>query len=345
MRVLVVATSPKTRGGITSLLKLVRRSELWDKYSCFWLSTHRDSSAIVKIAYFVRAFILFHVLLPFYDIVHINFSFGFSIHRKYVLFRIAKFFRKKTVIHLHCGNQLEQFWDKEYDYMFRNTDHAIVLSQGIKEIVLSKVGAEYAEKISVLYNPCPDIKVMSKGDIPNILFLGRVVKDKGYRELITAFSSVNKRHPEWTLTICGAGEIKAAKDLCVEKKCEGSVSFPGWISGDEKNQYLSNSSILCLPSYAEGFPVCILEAWSANVPVIATPVGAVPELLQDGVTGLFVPPADVKSLEGAIEKLILEPEFRKTLSENAGYLAKTELSEEVFVSSLDRIYSSVLSSK
>lgn len=344
-KVLVIATSRKTHGGITSVLQMIRHTALWKKYGCYWLSTHRDSSSIVKTAYFLRAFVLFLIILPFYDVVHINFSFGFSLHRKYLLFWIAKFFQKKTVIHLHCGNQLEQYWDKEYDYMFRNANRAIVLSQGIKDTVLSKIGTEYSEKIKVLYNPCPDIKVTSKGDSTNILFLGRIVKEKGYMELIKAFSSIYKRHPEWTLTLCGSGEIKTARDLCIEYKCKDAVFFPGWISDDEKNQYLSYSSILCLPSYAEGFPICILEAWSASVPVIATPVGAVPELLQDGVTGLFVRPADVKSLEDAIEKLIMEPEFRKTLSENAGYLAKTKLSEEVFISSLDRIYSSVVSSK
>lgn len=324
------------------MLQTMMHSVLWEEYNCYWLSTHRDTSAFVKIAYFVRAFILFCFLVPFFDVVHINFSFGFSTHRKYILFRMAKFFRKKTVIHLHCGNQLEQFWDAEYDYMFRNADHAIVLSQGIKDEVLSKIGTEYEEKISVLYNPCPDIKVMTNGDSHNILFMGRIVKDKGYRELIKAFSSIYKRHPEWTLTICGAGEIKAAKELCVENNCEDAVFFPGWIFSDEKNRHFSNSSILCLPSYAEGFPICILEAWSANIPVIATPVGAIPELLQNGVNGLLVQPKDVKSLEDAIERLISEPRLRETLSENAEELAKTKLSEEVFISSLDRIFSSVL---
>lgn len=340
-KILIIATSPKTRGGVSSVLRIIQRSDLWKKYSCHWLSTHRDSSAIVKIVYFAIAFILFHILLPFYDIVHLNFSYGFSIHRKYILFRIAKFFRKKTVIHLHCGNQLERLWNKEYDYMFKHANRTLVLSQGIKDAILRKIGVDYSEKITVLYNPCPEICINRDNDCNNILFLGRLVKEKGYRELLEAFSSVHKRHRDWTLTICGTGETEQAKFLCEQYGCKDAVSFPGWVSDEKKAGYLSTSSILCLPSYEEGFPICILEAWSAGVPVIASSVGAIPELLKDGDNGILVRPRDVQSLENAIVKLISEPVLRQVLSENALYLAKTKLSEEVFISSLDHIYNSL----
>lgn len=337
-KVLIIATSPKTRGGITSLLKLVRRSVLWDKYRCFWLSTHRDAPGIVKMAYFIRAILLYPFLLPFFDVVHINFSVGFSLTRKYVFFKIARVFCKTTVIHLHCGSQLEHLWNRKYDYMFKHSDRALVLSQGIKDVILRKIGAEYSEKITVLYNPCPKICINRDNDSHNILFLGRLVKEKGYRELLEAFSSVHKRHPDWTLTICGTGEMEKAKSLGRKYGCEEAVSFPGWVSDEEKEGFLSSSSILCLPSYEEGFPISILEAWSAGVPVIASSVGAIPELLQDGDNGLLVQPRDALSLENAIEKLVSEPALRQTLSENARHMAETELSEREFILKLDRIY-------
>lgn len=338
MKVLVVATSPKTKGGISSLLKLVRRTGLWSRYGCFWLSTHRDAPGIVKIAYFMRALFLFPILLPFYNIVHINFSIGFSLHRKYIFFRIARFFGKKIIIHLHCGNQLEQLWNHKYDYMFRHADCAIVLSHGIRDFVLSRIGVENEGNIKVLYNPCPNIPFNETNDNRNILFLGRLVKEKGYAELLEAFASVYKRHPEWTLTICGTGEMGQAKLLSRKYGCEDAVTFPGWVSDEEKVENLSLSSILCLPSYEEGFPICILEAWSAGVSVIATPVGAIPELLKDGDNGIIVYPRDLASLENALEKLVSEPALRQALSEKARHLAETELCEDKYIRMLDRIY-------
>ena len=89
-KVLVVATSRKTRGGITSVVKAHEKGEQWKKYHCRWIETHRDGPAWRKLAYFVCAFIQFVFLIPFYDLVHIHAADGASATRKWIFAAYAK---------------------------------------------------------------------------------------------------------------------------------------------------------------------------------------------------------------------------------------------------------------
>ena len=109
-KVLVVATSRKTRGGITAVLKLYEQSQMWQQYHCSWIGTHRDGNNLRKLWYLAKGFAQYVVLLPFYDIVHIHFSLPPSEKRKNLFFKIAKLLGKKTVIHLHCGTQINEIW-------------------------------------------------------------------------------------------------------------------------------------------------------------------------------------------------------------------------------------------
>ena len=101
MKVLVVATSRKTRGGITSVIKAHEMGEQWKQYHCKWIQTHRDGPALRKLLYFVIGLIEYIVLLPFYDIVHVHFSEPSSAIRKRIFVRLAKLMNKEVVIHFH----------------------------------------------------------------------------------------------------------------------------------------------------------------------------------------------------------------------------------------------------
>lgn len=101
MKVLVVATSRKTRGDITSVIKAHEMDEQWKQYHCKWIQIHRDGPALRKLLYFVIGLIEYIVLLPFYDIVHVHFSEPSSAIRKRIFVRLAKLMNKEVVIHFH----------------------------------------------------------------------------------------------------------------------------------------------------------------------------------------------------------------------------------------------------
>lgn len=102
VRVLVVATSRKTRGGITAVIKQHEKGEQWKKYHCVWIQTHRDGNALVKLWYFFSAFCLYMLLLPFCDIVHFHFSERTSAKRKCLMMPLAKMMGKKIIAHFHA---------------------------------------------------------------------------------------------------------------------------------------------------------------------------------------------------------------------------------------------------
>lgn len=85
-KVLVVATSRKTRGGITSVVKAHETGEQWKKYHCRWIQTHRDGPAWRKVWYLITALFEYWILLPWYDIVHIHVATTQSARRKKIFF-------------------------------------------------------------------------------------------------------------------------------------------------------------------------------------------------------------------------------------------------------------------
>lgn len=158
-KVLIVATSRKTRGGITSVIKAHETGEQWRRFHCHWVQTHRDGPAWRKILYFISSFIDFSIRLPFYDIVHLHVSQPTTIRRKTIFLYLAKAFRKKTIIHFHAFNIEDTFcgaYAKRYIDFFNKADKVIVLSNWWKIQIEGKLSIPQ-ENIIVLYNPCPEI--------------------------------------------------------------------------------------------------------------------------------------------------------------------------------------------
>jgi len=341
LRVLVLATGKKSTGGIVSVLKLYEQSLLWKKYHCRWIGTHRDGNIIRKLFYFFSALSQFLFFLPFYDIVHIHFSTTSSAIRKYPFFLLAKSFKKKIVIHLHCGTQIDDIWSYVYQTMFEQCDTAIVLSEVLKEKVEEHVGK--SEKIIVVYNPCPIVlnkKMYKKQNY--ILFSGHLNIDKGYKDLILAFSKIASNFPDWSLVFAGNGEIEQAANYGKELGVDNQVKLLGWVCGEEKHKAYCEASVLCLPSYAEGFPMTVLDAWAYGLPVVTTPVGGIPDIAVDGVNMLLFNPGDVNTLAIKLQMIISDGNLRNRLSEESKKLAIGKFSLKDVTDHIDYTYSSLI---
>ena len=336
-KVLVVSTSRKTKGGITAVLKLYEQSQMWQDYHCHWIGTHRDGNRLRKLWYFGTAVIQFVFLLPFYDIVHIHFSLINSARRKYPFFKLAKAFGKKIVIHLHCGSQIDDIWNDIYQYMFDNCDRGILLSESLKQNVEKHIGK--SDKLRVVYNPCPIISYKSHFEKQNIiLFSGTLYEGKGYKDLIGAFAKIAMRHPDWKIVLAGNGEIEQASSLASELGISDQVVLLGWVSGEKKHKAFSEAKALCLPSYAEGFPMAVLDAWAYGLPVITTPVGGIPDVARDGENLLLFKPGDIDGLASCLERIIDSKEVRVKLGKESRLLAKTVFNLETITNKLATLY-------
>lgn len=336
-RVLVLSTSRKTRGGITAVLKAFEQTPLWNKYHCHWVQTHRDGPNWRKILYLILAWLDFLVRIPFYDILHVHFSLQTTARRKKPFVRLAKFLGKKVIIHLHCGSQIDAIWNHDYEYLFRTADVSLFLSDNLKRKVEKYTGT--GNDYRVCYNPCPVVYSEPKyTKKQQILFSGTLYEGKGYRDLIRAFAIIAPKYKDWKLVFAGNGEIDEGKKIASECGVSNQVKFLGWVSGLQKDRVFKESSLLCLPSYAEGFPMAVLDAWSYGLPVVTTPVGGIPDVAIDGVNMLLFDPGDIDVLSKNLDMLINDNVLRNRLEVESSRMASTTFNLNVIVEQLESIY-------
>ena len=161
---------------------------------------------------------------------------------------------------------------------------------------------------------------------PCLLYLGWLDIEKGIFELLAACLSLSKKH-EFQLLIAGRGNAEVmARGFVQFHALQDVIEFVGWVEGEAKEALLMKADILILPSWAEGFPNAIIEAMSAKLAVVVTTVGNVPDLITDGKQALLVPPKDNKALELAMDRLLLEPQFRVELAERGHAFARDNFS-------------------
>lgn len=341
-KVLVVATSRKTRGGITAVIKSHAKGEEWKDFSCKWIQTHRDGNPGRKLGYLFIALIQYLYWLPFYDIVHIHLTAGSSAVRKMFFIQLAKFFNKKVILHFHPASEKYLYQPnnrKRLSFLFSKADLVLVLSEQWKFWIQDALGKQF--RIEVLYNPCPVVNRSEELREKNILLAGTIIPRKGYADLLRGFALIAGRHKDWKIVFAGNGEIDEAKRLSEELGISHQVVFLGWVSGKQKELAFQKASIYCLASSGEGFPMGVLDAWAYGVPCVVTPVGGLPDFIQDGVNGLVYPVGNVVALSVQLEKYITDVVLRKSVVEETDKLVNGPFSMVTVNKKLGDIYSKI----
>lgn len=341
-RVLVVATSRKTRGGITSVIKAYETGEQWKKFHCKWIETHRDGNFIRKIWYLFTAFLEYIMLLPFYNIIHIHVATTKSAKRKLLFLYPAKWMKKKIIIHFHPSNEkflFEPQNKKIYRSLFLQANLVLVLSNQWRKWINEAL--DITENIEILYNPCAQVSRGKYGKKNYILFAGSIIARKGYADLIKGFSLIKSKYPDWTLVFAGNGEIEQAKKLAQQYEIEQQTQFLGWVTNEKKEKIFQESSIYCLTSYGEGFPMGVLDAWAYGIPCIVTPVGGIPDIIQDNQNGLIYPAGDIMALSKQLDKLISNPTLREYIVKQSDQYVSGEFNIKTICKKLELIYLSL----
>jgi glycosyltransferase involved in cell wall biosynthesis len=137
-----------------------------------------------------------------------------------------------------------------------------------------------------------------------LLYLGRLAAEKGLYEVLEGLSLARASGISARLVVAGDGPERArleryAADLGIAEH----VWFPGPVAGARKARLFRHADVIALPSYSEGLPYALLEGMAAGAPPIATPVGAIADVVADGVHGLLVPPRDPHAIAAAIGRL------------------------------------------
>jgi colanic acid/amylovoran biosynthesis glycosyltransferase len=155
-------------------------------------------------------------------------------------------------------------------------------------------------------------------DEPTILCVGRHVPEKGQTVLLEATAILRRRGYKLNVTLAGDGPSRPALERLVEPLGIAScVSFPGAIGQDDIHGLYARAWIFCLPSFAEGIPVVLMEAMAMELAVVSTRITGIPELIDDGQTGLLVVPGRANELADALERLLTNPLLRREIGARA----------------------------
>ena len=158
---------------------------------------------------------------------------------------------------------------------------------------------------------------------PVILCVGAICLRKNQNDFIRALDPLAAKH-KFRLMFLGAasGGDSYSREFFGLLQTRPWCGHVGFVSREKLKSYLRGAALLALPSLEDNCPMAVLEAMAAGVPVVAAKVGGVPDLIEDGKTGLFCDPQNAASMNSAVEKLVEQPEFARALAAAAKTRAK-----------------------
>jgi glycosyltransferase involved in cell wall biosynthesis len=172
-------------------------------------------------------------------------------------------------------------------------------------------------------------------------YVGRLVPIKDLQTLIRGVALARAHVPQIRLVIAGDGDERPALEACVmEVGLAGRVDFLGW-RGDLPALY-ETMDVFVLTSINEGTPVSLIEAMAAGVPVVASAVGGVPDVVEDGVTGVLIPPRQPEAVAAAIVEAVLHPERASLMAARARSSVRERFDSARLVKEIEAMYRQTL---
>lgn len=257
------------------------------------------------------------------EIIHLCSSASYLLLKDYLILRAARKKKIRTCIHYHFGRipDLAKKRNWEWNLLQKVSRHADML------IVMDRMSYKVLEnanvgRVSLLPNPLSDKvkKTISEIAVDSeerlLLFAGHCIPTKGIFELMEACRQI----PDIRLRMIGAISPEIKKELLLLSGNNGWLEILGQVSHQETIRQMKSCDIFVLPTYTEGFPNVILESMACGCPIIATKVGAIPEMLEEehGTHfGILIEPRNVTELKSSIEILLSDSVMKKKCGENA----------------------------
>jgi len=248
------------------------------------------------------------------DLCHINVSTHGSTLRKSCYAAICRRYRVPYVLHLHGGGYPQYLAGSNrlmralIERLFLSAARVLVLGSIWLAFVRDQVGVP-VERITILPNavpaPAPPLEAR-RVQPPLIVFVGLVHENKGVDTLLEALCQPEVRRLSWRAKLVGGGDLDGYRARIVQLGLGGRVEAPGWAAPEEIRSLLVQASIFVLPSLIENLPLALLEAMSYGLCPVVTPVGAIPEVICHGVSGLIVSAGDSKAWAHALRMLITD---------------------------------------
>ena len=262
---------------------------------------------------------------------------------------VAKLLRQKTALILGSNIDAEGRLEKSELHRVRTflqevnlrlvTRIIVYTRNAIKEWNLKK----YEHKISIGHRHFLDFDEFSVrkplGERGNLTagYIGTLSETKGVPNLLEALLKVVEHNETARFMIIGDGNLRGVVEEFLREKSLGPrVTFLGWVPHNELPAHLNELKLLVLPSYSEGLPNVMLEAMACGTPVLATPVGSVPDIIRDGETGFIMEDNSPQCIAGNVERALNDPNLEE-IANNARALTESEFTYEAAVERYRRI--------
>lgn len=284
------------------------------------LAGFREYSAIIKV-------ISKEISQNHYDIVHLVSSASLGLLKDIIILKRLKKKKIKSIVHFRFGRIPELFDNQNWEtYLLKR-----VIRVANKTIVIDKRSFETLQKAgfsNIAYLPNPvstaiapiiDSNAIIVRKPTTILFAGHIISTKGVFELIDACNNISDIHLKMIGLVTSDMKEKL-KDKINPKDNSAWIEMPGNLSFEEVIKEMLSCTVFVLPTYTEGFPNVILESMACGCPIVTTPVGAIPEMLDiygENDCGICVEPKNVEQLKNAIETMLNDREYAERCGNNA----------------------------
>lgn len=372
-KILLVGPFPPTVGGITTYILTLLKSKLKHKFEYIKFTTSRPTVGIFKDVYDYS--IIFHIgfnklfrsamttlyhLIKFPiiliiknpELIHLNTSAYWSFWENSIYVLLSRFFLKKIILHIHASS-FHPFYKTGNSFqkiLLRKTlimaDKVVILSPRQKRFFIKLVPED---KLLIIPNVVnldmfhDRIKSRPNESEVKVLFIGGdASKRKGIYDLIEAIPIVLKKYGSNVLFIfLGIGNSGNLKTICRKKNINKFVKFLGYVDEQIKIDFIISSDIFVLPSYAEGLPIAMLEAMAAGLPVISTPVGSIPDVIEDNINGFLIQPGNYLKLAEKIVILSTDKKLRIKMGNKNKQKIIKEYDIEILTNKLEKIYNNI----
>ena len=359
-RLLFVSPLPPPTGGISNWMVAVRDSALQEAFEIRVVNSSPSAVDVTgtsrlrfgRVADALR--ILWQVVVELLrfrpDLVHVNTSYFWAFLRDGVAIRMARLAGARTLLHLR-GGDFPEWAERSGAFVrsfiratLRRTDCVIALTAHTQRWL----AADEVEPERVRYLPnfvrldaigAPPDRSGRAGKPVEVLFVGWMIEAKGVRELLQAARALPDAH----FTLIGPPEPSFTATIEAELAAVGDRLrvLPVQSRGEVFAHY-RDADVFVLPTWREGFPNVVIEAMAMGLPVVATPVGAIAEIFEDGRSGLLVPVRDAAALEAALRRLIESPALRLEMGRCARERVDALFSFDAVIAQLVAIYRDTL---
>lgn len=218
-------------------------------------------------------------------------------------------------LRIHGPEEFESFSGREWDWKLRQASFVLPISEHGVRLLQETLVPQHRHKVALLRcgietgsarHPSPPLPAVA-----HLVCVARLEERKGHRVLLQAVSQVCAAGVPVTLTLVGDGRLRhSLEQLARALGLADRVQFAGWADGAAVSRSLAEARLVVLPSFAEGLPIVLMEAFASGRAVVTTGVAGIPELVRHGESGWLVAPGDVDALAAALLEALQAPDER-----------------------------------